>query len=526
MIKLIKALCWLIPFWILASCAQVRGVSGGEKDVQAPSVVNTIPKNQSTYFNGKTITLEFDEFVQTGTLLQNLIVSPPLKKNPKISVRGKSVTLTLQEELKENTTYVFQFGEGISDIRENNLLGEFAYVVSTGAALDSLLVLGSVQDAWEGTPIKGMKAMLFDASISSDSSGVKPLYYSKTDVNGNFKIPFIKEGSYRLEVLEDGNNNMIHDEGEKVAFSNVAIPAQPEALAVPLSLNAYVPKRKLTFISDLRADSSGFFVFTWPQWCNLPDVDINSQGLTVTQTRDLFTDSVFHWINGVAPNTDIQVIVNNADMPLENDTLDVMYFSNTSHGFADLQPISKIINPTDTFALFSRYRITDVLNDNVSFWVDSLRIDPEINLNEEKNRIEINYDWEETGNYRVLFDAGSVFAEDNATCDSLFFNIQIAKKTDFGVLSVNFSRQDEVTKVFMLTDASGHTVFKQDISSIESLKINQLKPGEYTARVFEDTNGNFLWDSADYQRKTQAETLLVHPQKIQIRANWEVELTW
>jgi Bacterial Ig-like domain len=526
MIKLIKGLVWFIPIWILSSCAQVRGVSGGEKDVKAPVVVNTIPQNQSTYFNGKTITIEFDEFVQTGSLLQNLIVSPPLKKNPKISVRGRSVTLTLQEELMENTTYVFQLGEGISDIRENNLLGDFSFVVSTGSVMDSLLVTGNVKDMWEGTPIKGLKALLFDASIDPDSSGLKPLYYSKTDVNGNFKIPFLKEGLYRLEVLDDSNNNMVYDEGEKVAFAAQAVPSQTETEVLPIELNACVPKKKLTFISDLRTDSSGFFSFTWPQWCSLPEVISVESGVSIQQIRDQKSDSVFHWIQGAPLNKDLVVVVKSEDMGLENDSLDILSYSVYQHGFKDLHPVKPKVIGTESFVLHSKYKIENILKDNINLWADSISLNPEIYLVKETNSIIVKFEWKENVAYRLLFQQGSIVATDNNVCDSLEFQIGVTKAAEFGTLSIQFTTAHQPEDIFLLTDNSGETVFKSRIEEMKGIKINFLEPGEYRARVFRDDNKNNLWDAVDYQLKSLPEPLWVFPDKIQIRSNWEVELVW
>lgn len=524
--SLLSAIGCIMIITLLWSCAQVRGVSGGEKDLQAPVVVKASPKNLSTEFTGRSFTLEFDEFVQAGSLLQNLVVSPPLRKNPKISIRGKAVTLTLQEELKENTTYVFQFGEGISDIRESNLLGDYSYVVSTGNRLDSLVVTGRVHDAWDGSALKGLKAMLFDAGITSDSVGVKPLYYSKTDANGDFTIPFLKDGNYRIEILEDINNNMLYDEGERVAFLQESMRPTLEKDTTSIKLLASVPNKKLTFISDTRADSSGFFAFTWPQWCDLPQVNLVQEGFTITQARDPQSDSVFHWIKGAPSNQDLIAVVSSKEMEMENDSIDVMFYSGTYYGFRDINPIKPKINSTEKFTLFSRYRIEDVLNDNINFRIDSLPWDPEINFLEETNSIEILHEWKADTEYSVLFNPGSIFAPDKSTCDSLFFPIDIAKNTDFGTLSVSFSEEYGDGNILLLTDASGKTVFRSDISKIKSTKINFLNPGEYTARIFRDDNGNLKWDSADYHIKTQPEPLLTTPQKIQIRANWEVVLNW
>ena len=77
-------------FW---RCAQVMPLNGGQRDTQAPKLMESIPKNASLNFTGKTIELKFDEFVLAKTAVRKMLLnlsSPlrllsmmaPLKRSP------------------------------------------------------------------------------------------------------------------------------------------------------------------------------------------------------------------------------------------------------------------------------------------------------------------------------------------------------------------------------------------------------------------------------------------------------------
>ena len=53
-----------------------------------------------------------------------------------------------------------------------------------------------------------------------------------------------------------------------------------------------------------------------------------------------------------------------------------------------------------------------------------------------------------------------------------------------------------------------------------------LDPGEVYVRLFNDRNGNGRWDEGCYAEDRQAEEVYYFPQKLTIRANWDIEQTW
>ncbi|MEY3425980.1 MAG: hypothetical protein RL679_1338, partial [Bacteroidota bacterium] len=96
-----------LPFLMLLSCAQVGEISGGEKDEIAPIPVagKTIPGNESINFKGKSVKITFDEYVQLNNPQQTVIFIPN-HATPKTTLTKKTVEISWEETLEENTTYV------------------------------------------------------------------------------------------------------------------------------------------------------------------------------------------------------------------------------------------------------------------------------------------------------------------------------------------------------------------------------------------------------------------------------------
>ena len=120
---------------LTSNCARKGRPNGGLKDSLAPVMVIANPPYKSINFNSKKIKLSFDEYVTLDKLNQQLVISPPLKYAPTISPQGspsKEITIKLTDTLKENTTYIFNFGNSIKDNNEGNTLKSFNYVFSTG----------------------------------------------------------------------------------------------------------------------------------------------------------------------------------------------------------------------------------------------------------------------------------------------------------------------------------------------------------------------------------------------------------
>ena len=73
---------------------------------------------------------------------------------------GKRVLVEFFDTLQENTTYTIDFGDAIVDNNEGNPLGQFSYAFSTGDRIDTMQVAGTVLNAENLEPIKGIQVGL------------------------------------------------------------------------------------------------------------------------------------------------------------------------------------------------------------------------------------------------------------------------------------------------------------------------------------------------------------------------------
>ena len=128
------------------------------------------------------------------------------------------------DSLQENTTYTIDFGDAIVDNNEGNPLGQFSYTFSTGNSIDTMQVSGTVLNAENLEPIKGIQVGLHK-NLNDTALTTLPFdRISRTDSRGQFTIRGIAPGSYRIYALMDGNQNYIYDsKTEMIAYLDTLI---------------------------------------------------------------------------------------------------------------------------------------------------------------------------------------------------------------------------------------------------------------------------------------------------------------
>lgn len=206
---------------LLSSCAN-RGIGpqGGPKDTIPPQVVKETPLNGTTNFRGNKIEVVFNEYLQLDNVQSNLLVSPPQQVPPEVSAVGKKLQITLQEDLKDSTTYTLDFGNAICDYTEKNPLTGYTFAFATGDRIDSLEVYGVVVNAEDLNPISGLYVGLHENIEDSAFSTVPFTRVARTDTLGQFGIRNLRGGSYRLYALQDQSRDFLYQPGEGLAFAD------------------------------------------------------------------------------------------------------------------------------------------------------------------------------------------------------------------------------------------------------------------------------------------------------------------
>jgi len=71
----------------------------------------------------------------------------------------------------------------------------------------------------------------------------------------------------------------------------------------------------------------------------------------------------------------------------------------------------------------------------------------------------------------------------------------------------------------------GLLVSKQKLNAGSKMfSFTLLPPGDYTFKLIEDRNDNFIWDSGNYWKHLQPERIFFYTGAITLRANWDVDL--
>lgn len=220
-----------LPLMVVAaffySCASVGTLGGGDFDETPPKFLKGNPAPGELNSSRKRITIEFDEYLKLDKPQEKIVISPPQVQQANVRASGKKVLIDLQDTLISNTTYTIDFGDAIQDNNESNPLENFVYTFSTGERLDTMEVSGTVLNARNLEPIKGMMVGLH-MDLADSAFKTKPFdRVGRTDSRGKFTIKGVAPGEYHIFALQESDQNYYYSaSSETVAFrDSLVIPS-------------------------------------------------------------------------------------------------------------------------------------------------------------------------------------------------------------------------------------------------------------------------------------------------------------
>jgi hypothetical protein len=237
MYKSLIARLFLVSFIaviIIGSCAKISTPSGGLRDRLPPVVVKSVPLNGAKNFKGNKVEITFNEYVVLDNINDKFMVSPPMKKKPRVFIRSKSVDIELDEKMKDSTTYTFYFQDAIKDLNEGNILQNYQFVVATGPIIDSLSVTGNIYNAYNLEIPEKTLVLLYHELADSAVEKHLPQYITRLDATGYFRIDNVRPGIYRLFGLKDADNSKTYNlPDEEFAFMDSTITVTSEKNYIP-----------------------------------------------------------------------------------------------------------------------------------------------------------------------------------------------------------------------------------------------------------------------------------------------------
>ncbi len=515
---------------LFTSCAIQVAPQGGEKDVLPPKILKTIPENFSINVKPTDIVLSFDEFIVLNDVNTQLVVSPLLKYAPETKIRKKSVTIHFLDTLEENTTYTLNFGNAIADNNEGNVLENYQFVFSTGSVVDSLKIEGKIEYAFDHKIDKALLALIYKETDDSLPFIKRPMYFAKTNTEGEFSINNIAPGNYKLIALEDKDGNYLYTSGEEnVGFSDSLISAGSEKVfirlfkesqALRLSKSISVSPGKVFLVFSAAADT---LKINWLS--DLKKLDIYSQQFS--EQKDTLT-----------------ILYKNTEM----DSLSFYYFDGKRMDTVDVRLFKKgkqvlqrgkfelelsATDPTSVHHFYQPYRISSnhpLVNLDTAGIIlkkDSTeQNDYRINFSDSlKTSFEITSKWDEKSNYELFLPPSTVEDIYGLKNDTVKLQWTIRPEVYYGTMFLKMN-SFKGSIVVQLLDEKDFLIRQSIVSGDTTIKYLNLDPMVYRIKIIYDDNSNKIWDTGNLLKHIQPERTEYYPEKITIRANWDVDVKW
>ena len=518
----------IITALLLTACAQINPITGGERDKTAPQIdsAKTFPLNGTVNFTGNEIKLTFDEYITLKNPSSNILITPQLKVQPDIKTKNKTFKLKFNEILSPNTTYSISFNRAIADYAEGND-SVFQYVFSTGSFIDSLRISGKVTDSYTNKPIKDLVVGLYPESDTMDYKSIaklsKPLYLTVTDIEGNYKINYIKNGKYHILVFSDLDRNLLYNpETEQIGFSDQHVISIDSNL---INQNFRVFTNENT---EVKLKASNLY---YPGKLELifsnPPIDFTANYTTpMLEEKTGREDSLVFWLTKPYSNKDPFVFNYNG----QSDTTRLIMKNIPKTG--EVLPLSQKNNldvnkvlPYDTLTFFFSEPL-DRIDQNLIHLYDKDSVELPFSAEINYMRLLKIYTSDQTDRF-VTLDSGAVHSSfDDKTNSEIKLSYDYHSTNYFGKLILEIDT-DSVDRIIELLDKKGNLVKSVELNrAATQLEFSDLKPQQYQLRYISDNNKDGKWTAGDLETGRQPERVLYYETQIKVRSNWEMEIEW
>jgi hypothetical protein len=100
--------------------------------------------------------------------------------------------------------------------------------------------------------------------------------------------------------------------------------------------------------------------------------------------------------------------------------------------------------------------------------------------------------------------------------------------SDYGNIKIAIKTTDIIPGyIVQLVTESTDAVVRAKFSKLnESIKFDNVPPGNYKIKIIYDKNNNKKWDTGNYLQKIQPEKIIYYPSTILVKQNWDLDLDW
>ena len=538
---------------LLAGCATPAVLNGGPRDTEPPRIVQSEPALEATGVSNPVVRIRFDEYVTLNAPTDSIRITPAQQKAPNYQLKGKSLMITLKDSLLPNTTYHIDIQSGvIKDLTENNPMPSCSFVFSTGQAVDSFYIEGTVSDAYTHLPVANACVMLFKSGADSCPLSEASDFFTLTDKKGRFRFDNIPDNPYRIYALSDKNFNRIYDrQDEGFAF----LPQNPQirpnvmdtADTTGKSLLLYLYQEQTDKVKFLKNSSieKGIHTFAFNMATDtflLKSLDGSTPEYKIERKPSGDTLTVYFYDSGHVANESFLLRYDGGSDTITlnpyGNPIGLKYTPDSTRKPLACKAPAKVeigrrleltfgfpLRSVDSSAFFLR-EINRKEKDTQTVDNFHLNMDPA-----QPCRLILDHTLKPSRDYILIIKDSACIACNGQYNDSLKMPFTIKGKKEYGNLQLTLRFPEKTDYVVQLADDKYSTryelVVSADSISGDSAKVffPNVTEGKYLLRVIKDLNGNRLWDSGKYRLHQHPEPLYYSERRFEVKKRWTIEET-
>ena len=529
LIELRKIQHLFLIFLVLSfsQCAKKGRPDGGPMDEDAPIFVTANPPYETINFDKKEINIYFNEYIKLKDLNKQLIISPPLNPEnpPLISPQGtpsKFINIKILDTLKENSTYIFDFGNSVQDNNESNTLERFKYIFSTGNYIDSLSLSGNVKNAFISKSVEDIKLLLYRLDSSYTDSAVynrKPDYVTSSLDSSNYQFTNLRKGNYLLVALDDVRSDYIFNpETDKIGFLNDTITLPRDSI---INHTISIFKEELPYIfrrgKEIRKGQLIFGYKGKPKNLTVETLSAVPDNFKTIIFPEKGKDTLNLWHSLIEKDSLIFKISDN----IISDTVTVKLRKKELDSLKVNEITGGILNLKDTLFFLTNNPVVSIDTSRINFKLsDSINFPYEAFISKKENKIGFLFEKKYKKSYKINLYPNALTDIFNTTNDTISSLFRTRGTEDYGEISVTIQNPKKIPVIIQLTDINDATIVQETCSENKNISFDLLIPQKYKIRIIYDLNQNGIWDTGSYLEKKQPEHVEYFPETQEVRANW------
>ena len=140
--------------------------------------------------------------------------------------------------------------------------------------------------------------------------------------------------------------------------------------------------------------------------------------------------------------------------------------------------------------------------------------------------LKIEYPWDFSSQYRLRVDSLAATGIYGNVSEDVEFSFKTKAEDEYSSVIFSISNfTDTIPSFIELLNTSDNPVRREKVEGNKAV-FKYLPPGKYYARIFEDHNGNGIYDTGNLDSLRQPDFAYYYPKIINVKKNWDKEESW